>query len=252
MAGAAGSTSARRRRNTQGRPEVLAGLADPFHAVAPHRRRGPDVARPRAARPPKDSGSPPWIPTTTIPHRCSRTGGGAARSTTAPTWCSSAAAAPPPSVSRGRNPPRPQWPGRPAPRSRHDAQGLVHDHAVAAAGREIPPPERRSPVHHDPRGLRCPPRPVLHGRVIDHPDPRGLQGGPGQSVSVTPGQERGCMFSCTDAAVTLIRSQVGEPDLPTGEGMWLVLKPRGRRASGRIAEFSSSRPVDGEQIVQLG
>jgi hypothetical protein len=60
------------------------------------------------------------------------------------------------------------------------------------------------------------------------------------------------MFSGTDAAVTLIRSQVGEPDLPTGEGMWLVLKPRGRRASGRTAELSSSRPVDGEQIVQLG
>ena len=31
------------------------------------------------------------------------------------------------------------------------------------------------------------------------------------------------MFTCTDAAATLIRSLVGDADLPTGEGQGLVL-----------------------------
>jgi hypothetical protein len=41
------------------------------------------------------------------------------------------------------------------------AQGLVHDHAVAAAGRESHRLRDVHQVDHDPRGLRCPPRPVL-------------------------------------------------------------------------------------------
>jgi hypothetical protein len=31
------------------------------------------------------------------------------------------------------------------------------------------------------------------------------------------------MFTCTDAAATLIRSLIGEADLPTGEGLGRVL-----------------------------
>jgi hypothetical protein len=57
---------------------------------------------------------------------------------------------------------------------------LVHDHAVAAAGRESHRLRDVHQVDHDPRGLRCPPRPVLHARVIDHPEP------PENSSAVNP------------------------------------------------------------------
>ena len=102
-----GRKAARRSRNTcRSSPKYLP--VSPTHSMP--LRRTVDAALVLPGRAPRGrrraSGSPPWILTTPIPHRCSRAGGAAAPPTAAPMWCSSAMAAPPPSVSRGRNPPQ--------------------------------------------------------------------------------------------------------------------------------------------------
>jgi hypothetical protein len=62
------------------------------------------------------------------------------------------------------------------------------------------------------------------------------------------------MFTCTDAAATLIRSLVGDADLPTGEGLRLVLNAGTRSLTMTLAaapHADNEVPVPGDVRVLI-
>ena len=167
VAGAVGSKSARRSRNTcRSSPKHLPVSPTPSMPL----RRTVDAAPVLPGRAPcghRGLGLAALDPDHTDPARVLKSRWRSARPTAAPTWCSSAAAAPPPSVARGRNPPRPPWPGRPAPPGRR-----THGQLIPHTGTPRPAPAPAPPPRTPRRWAAAPDKPSSDGQ--DGPADRGV------------------------------------------------------------------------------